>query len=114
MAVFVVTELIIGGLIGGLLLGYQSYSLEFTLQGLLHLAAFLVGGFVVGVVSPGERILEPAIGAALSVVLMFALTALTPYPWFAFRFNRMVVGGTMAFVTALIGAYGGERVTGQI
>lgn len=114
MVVFIVAELVIGGLVGGLLLGYQSYSLEFTLQGLLHLVAFFVGGFTVGLISPGARILEPAVAGFLSVALMFVLTAFVPYPWFAFRLSRVLVGGTMAFVTALVGSYAGERLTGQV
>lgn len=113
--VFIAVELVIGGLIGEVLLGrYRSISLGFTLQGLLHVASFLIGGFLVGVVSPGKRLMEPAVAAFGSVLFMFVLTVFTPYAWFVFSTDRVIVGGGLAFLLALAGAWFGERVTGQV
>ena len=45
MAVFIGIELVLGGLVGELLLGRSlSMSLQFTLQGLLNLVSYFIGG----------------------------------------------------------------------
>lgn len=68
--VFIVTELVLGALVGGLVVGkFMSLSLRFMLQGLLNLLAYLIGGFIIGLISPGIRIYEPAAGAFLSVLV---------------------------------------------
>lgn len=114
-ALFIAVELFIGGLIGELLLGrYRSIALGFTLQGLLHVVSFLIGGFLVGLVSPGKRMVEPAVAAFASVAFMFVLTVFTPYSWFIFSVSRVIVGGGLAFVLALAGAWLGERITGNV
>ena len=114
VGVIIGVELLLGGLIGGWVGGYQSISLRFTLQGLLHLVAYFVGGFVVGVVTPGKRTIEPAVGAFLSVGLMFVLQFFVPYAFISFSLVNVVVGGGIAFALALAGAYLGERITGQL
>lgn len=42
------------------------------------LLAFYIGGFIIGLVSLGLRILEPALGAFLSVATMMTITLFTP------------------------------------
>ncbi len=44
----------------------MSISLLFLIQGLLNLVSFFIGGFLIAVISPGQRIHEPAAGAFLS------------------------------------------------
>ena len=115
MATFVVAELVLGGLVGEYVVGrYMSISLRFMLQGALHLASFFVGGIVIGILSPGVRLLEPAVGAALSITLMFSLTLFTPYTFMAMQSGKLVFGGLIAFVIALSGAKLGERLTGNL
>jgi hypothetical protein len=115
MAIFIATELVMGVLIGGVCLGSAtSIGTGFTLQGLLAVTAYLVGGFIVGVVSPGRRMAEPAIGAFLSVFLMLMLTFLTPYSFIRFELSKLIGGGILAFGLALLGAYGGERMMGNV
>lgn len=114
MAIFVAVELLLGGLVGEVLIGgYMSRSLRFMMEGLLHIASFFVGGFIVGVISPGLRIHEPAAGAFLSVALMLILAIFTPYTFLRFSLTRMLVGGVIAFCLALVGARLGERLTGN-
>ena len=113
MATFILVELTLGGLVGGLVSGYISISLRFMFQGLLHLASFFIGGFIIGLVSPGIRILEPAVGAFLSVAIMLVLTIFTPYSFIHFSLTKLLVGGAIAFALALFGARIGERFTGN-
>ena len=114
MGIFIVVELLLGGLIGDVLIGrYMSMSLQFLSQGLLHIVSFFVGGFIVGLVSPGLRVHEPAAGAFLSVSLMLALSVFTPYRMIQFSLTKMLIGGVIAFCLALAGARLGERITGN-
>lgn len=115
MGIFIAVELLLGGLVGHVVIGnYMSMSLRFMLQGLLQLVSFFIGGFIIGVISPGVRIDEPAIGAFLSVTLMLTLTFFTPYSFIQFSLTKMLVGGVIAFILALIGARLGERLAGNI
>jgi len=114
MGIFMGAELLLGMLVGELVVGrYVSISLRFMVQGLLHVASFFVGGLIVGVVSPGVRIEEPAVGAALSVGVTLALTVFSPYTFMQLETGKLIVGGIIAFVVALAGAKLGERLTGN-
>ncbi len=113
MAIFIVIEIFLGGLIGNFVGGYMSISLRFMLQGLLHLVSFFIGGFIIGLISPGIRIYEPAAGAFLSVVVMLLLTVFTPYRFIQFSMSKMLIGGGIAFALALFGARAGEKAAGN-
>ena len=113
MAVFIASELLIGGLVGSLMRGYTSISLRFLMQGLLNLGSYFVGGVIIGVISPGVRIYEPAAGAFLSVALMMSLTLFTPFSFIAFSLTKLLVGGAIAFALGLAGAKLGERLMGN-
>lgn len=114
MAAFVGIELVLGALVGELLLGNAfSYNLRFLLQGLLNIASYFLGGLLIGAVSPGLRLREPAVGAALAIVLMFSLTALTPFRFIGATGGKLVLGAAIAFCLALIGAALGEKLTGN-
>lgn len=114
VVIFIVVELLIGGLLGQFVDGFKSYALGFTLQGLLHIAAFLVGGFLIGVVSPGERTIEPAVGAFISMAMLWFIKFVSPYPFFSFSLRQVFVGGSAMFLVAMAGAWGGERLTRQV
>ncbi len=114
-AIFIITELFLGGLIGSVVFGrYMSISLHFMLQGLLNLISYFIGGFIIGLISPGIRIYEPAAGAFLSVATMLLLTLFTPFSFFHFSLTKMIIGGAIAFFLALTGAKMGEKLTGNM
>ena len=70
-------EMILGGLVGEYLLArYASLSYGFLVQGLLNLVSYFIGGIAIGMLSPGLRIHEPAVGAFLCVALMLSLSFL--------------------------------------
>lgn len=37
------------------------------MQGVLNLSSYLIGGFIIGLISPGIRIREPGVGAFLAI-----------------------------------------------
>ena len=112
--IFIATELVLGGLIGELVVGsYMSINLRLMMQGLLQLSSFFIGGIIIGVISPGVRIHEPAVGAFLSVVTMLVIALLTPISYIHFSLNKVIVGGGIAFFLALAGAKIGERLMGN-
>ncbi len=114
MAIFIGVELFLGGLVGNVIVGsYASMSLRFMLQGLLNLISFFIGGFFIGLISPGIRIFEPAVGAFLSVALMLILTLFTPYSFIQFSLTKLLLGGGIAFGLALYGARVGEKVAAK-
>lgn len=114
MGVFIAVELVLGGLVGEVLVGrFASVGLRFMLQGSLYVVSFFVGGFVIGLISPGLRVREPAVGAFLSVALMLVMSVFTPYSFIRFSLQKMLVGGAIAFLLALAGARLGERLTGN-
>ena len=114
MAIFIAAELVIGGLIGEFLIGrYMSISLSFTLQGLLNLVSYFIGGFLIGLFSPGLRIREPAAAAFLTVGLMLSMSFFTPYVFMQFSLARWLIGGAIASFLAFVGAELGEKLAGN-
>ncbi len=113
-AVFIISEIVLGGLVGNVVIGrYMSFHLHFMLQGLLNLISYFIGGFIIGLISPGIRIYEPAAGAFLSVAVMLLLTIFTPYSFFHFSLTKLIIGGLIAFFLALSGAKLGEKTAGN-
>ena len=73
-----------------------------ALGALIGIASFAIGGYIVGVKSPGRTILEPGISAALAVVLGLLLSG-------AFTLGNLLIGGLVPFLAGLLGGYLGER-----
>ncbi len=114
MAIFIAVELFLGGFIGRVILGkFISISLFFLVQGILHLTSYFIGGFIIGVISPGKRIYEPAAGAFLAVAIMLGFSIFTPFSFIRFSLTKMLIGGAVAFFLALTGARMGERLMGN-
>lgn len=114
MVVFVVTEAALAWFVGEYLVGqYLTQPGDFRVQGMLYLLSYLVGGFIVGVISPGVRIMEPAIGAFFSAAASLVLALFMPLSFFRLSTWKLVVGGLIAFFLALWGAQIGERLSGH-
>ena len=115
MAVFIGVELAVSAVVGhALLKNALSIPLSFTLQGLLHASSYFLGGLLIGIISPKQRIAEPAAGAFCAVLLMFLLTSFMPTVFFRMDGSKIIVGGLMALGLALAGARLGERWTGNL
>ena len=87
---------------------------QMRMQMIMHLASFYFGGILVGLISPRVRIWEPAVGAFVSVALVFLMSFFMPSAFMHFDLGKIVVGGGIAFVLALAGAYTGERWMGNV
>ena len=115
VALYLGSELTIGTWLGPLVVGkYVSPMFHLQLQMMMHLGAFYLGGFLVGLLSPGVRLQEPAVAAFLSVVVVFMISFFMPTFFYPFSMGRMVIGGLIALVLALAGAYSGEKMMGNI
>jgi len=115
MLAFIAAELLIGGLLGELVFGRMlSINTNFLLQGLLNIAGFGVGGFAIGVLSPGRRISEPAVGAAATLVLISILTVFVPFRYMGYTRGSLVIAAAVAAAVAAGGAYMGEKLTGNV
>ncbi len=114
MIVFVAAEVLIGGVLGELIAGRMlSINTSFLLQGLLNLAGFVVGGFVVGVISPGRRVAEPAMAGFATIVLIAILSVFVPFRYMGYRGSSLLLAGAIAAGLAALGATWGERLTGN-
>jgi hypothetical protein len=112
--IFMALELLLGGLVSDMLEGRTtSHMLKLRIELALSLLSFLFGGFLVGVFSPGPRLVEPAVGAAVTVVFTFLISFFTPVAFLQASGGRILIGGVMAFGVALFGAHFGEKLTGN-
>lgn len=115
IALFLASELAIGMLVGPLVLGtYVSPVFHPQLQMLMHLASFYLGGLAVGLLSPGVRLVEPAVGAFVSVVVVFTLALFLPNMYLRFDLTKIVLGGGLGFLLGMAGAWQGEKLMGNV
>lgn len=116
VVIFTVLEVAIAQFLAPLIFGAMIASpmVQMRLQMIMHLASFYVGGVGVGIISPGVRLSEPAVGAFISVVLVFLMSVFLPHSYFEFDFTKIAVGGGIAFGLSLMGAYTGERIMGNV
>jgi hypothetical protein len=110
--IFIGVELVLSAIVGPLMHGVGvSHILQIKIHGLLNIAGYFVGGVIVGVISPGIRILEPAVAAVIAVGATLSVSLFTPYWFYQFASMKMLIGGALAFAFALAGATLGERWT---
>jgi len=115
VVLFLGVELVIGQWLAPLISGaYVSPMWHMQTQMILHLASFYLGGVLVGLLSPGIRLREPAIGAFVSVMVVFMMSFFMPTIFYQFTLSKVLVGGGFAFVLALMGAYSGEKFMGNV
>ena len=92
----------------------SSHMLQWRLQIVMHLGSFYLGGLVLGIITPGIRIVEPAAAAFVSVALVFLMSFFSPSIMMQWSFSKLVVGGGIAAVLAVMGAYTGEKWMGNV
>ena len=73
-----------------------------ALAALVGIATFAIGGYIVGLKSPGRTILEPGISAAIAVVIGLLLSG-------ALTLGNVLAGGLVPFLAGLLGGWLGER-----
>lgn len=73
-----------------------------ALLALLSFLSFVVGGFIVGLKSPGRTILEPGISAAIAVLISLLIAG-------AFSLGGVIAAGVVPFLGGLLGGWLGER-----
>lgn len=73
-----------------------------ALAALISVAAYLIGGYIVGLKSRGRTILEPGISAAIAVLIALLIGG-------GFSLQTLLVGALIPFLAALLGGYLGER-----
>jgi hypothetical protein len=88
--------------------------LQMRMQMLMHLGSFFLGGIAVGIISPRVRLWEPGVGAFVAVAITFMMSFFMPTHWFRFDLERVAIGGGIAFLLALAGAYTGEKWMGNV
>ncbi len=112
--VFVAAELFLGGYVAKVFQGrHVSHMLSIRVELMLSLVSYAIGGFVIGVVSPGLRMYEPAFAAAASAVFTFMIAWFTPLHFYTADPTKMMIAGVLAFFIALAGARLGERLMGN-
>ena len=73
-----------------------------ALGALISIAIIAIGGYLVGLRSPGRTILEPGISAAIAVLIGLILSG-------GLTLANLLVGGLVPFLAGLLGGYLGER-----
>jgi hypothetical protein len=81
------------------------------LQGLmLSVPIFFAGGVGLGALSPGKTFVEPAAGAMIAVVPTLAIVSIRTPEGFEATLLAYVVCSAMGVMTALFGAFVGEKI----
>jgi hypothetical protein len=70
------------------------------LGAVISILSFAIGGYIVGLKSPGRTILEPGISAAIAVVIGLVISG---------ALANLLLGGLVPFLAGLAGGYLGER-----
>jgi hypothetical protein len=109
MVVFLAAELLLGTALGRLFHGHPGHVLQMKIEMLVMLASYFAGGLAVGFVSRGRRVDEPIIAAFLAVAITSCLTLFTPLRFFRFSLVRVLIGGAIAAVFAVLGVDVGSR-----
>ena len=77
-----------------------------ALLGIVNFLIFVIGGFIVGLKSAGQTILEPGISAAVAVLIALLLSG-------NFSVANILVGGIVPFLAGVLGGWLGERRQGM-
>ena len=94
----------------------RSNHTELLAEGLIIIFGFYIGAFVVGVISPGRRLIEPVLGAVMAVAAVFSVSTFTPQMGGWYRIDglgAMLTAAFLAATVAALGAYSGEKLMGN-
>lgn len=91
-----------------------SQMVQLRLDMIMHLGSFLLGGWFVGIISPRVRMWEPAVGAAIAVIIVFLMSFFLPHSYLRWDWSKIFVGGGIGFGLALAGAYTAEKWMGNV
>lgn len=112
---FIITELFLGGLVGQVVIRqFVPHVLSYTIEVVLILTSFFVGGVIIGLISPKVRVLEPAMGAFICVLLTLSISFFSPYSFMRFTWAKLAIGGGCAFFLAFFGASFGEKISAKM
>lgn len=115
MFLFLALELVLGEGMTHLLEGRTlSDGTALLMRNGLQIAAFFIGGAVIGIVSPKLRLLEPALGAVGCMGLVVVMTWMTPLQFYGYSGLKLLAACVVSFTVALAGAWIGERLTGNL
>jgi hypothetical protein len=114
LVVFIITEIAVAGLFQtNLFWSFIPQSFRFLVEIVSFAISFLMGGMVVGLVSPSIRVLEPALAAFFSVIILLSNGFFTPHGFADFSIIKMLIGGSIAFALAMSGARLGEKIAAK-
>lgn len=116
LVVFIFAEIAIAGLFeANLFVSFIPHSFRYLVEVVSFALSFLIGGLVVGLISPSVRVLEPAIAAFISVILLLSSGGFfTPNGFANFSIMKMLVGGSIASALAAYGAILGEKIEAML
>lgn len=112
LVVFILAEIAIAGLFeANLFVSFIPHSFRYLVEVVSFALSFLIGGLIVGLISPSVRVLEPAIAAFISVILLLSSGGFfTPNGFANFSIMKMLIGGGIASALAAYGAVLGEKI----
>jgi stress response protein SCP2 len=115
LVVFIIAEIAIAGLFQtNLFWSFIPQSFRYLVEIVSFALSFLLGGIVVGLVSPSIRVLEPAIAAFFSVIILLSNGFFTQHGFADFSLIKMLIGGSVAFALAMSGARLGETIAAKM
>jgi hypothetical protein len=108
MGLSIVAGIVIGLVLGPELTGATDVE-EIELSGgqlgliaILNFAAFMIGGFIVGLKSAGRTILEPGVAAIVSAGVVLILSG-------GFTILNLIAAGLIPFIAGVVGGWLGEK-----
>ena len=115
LVVFIIAEIAIAGLFQtNWFMTYIPHTFRYLVEVVSFALSFLIGGITVGLLSPSIRVLEPAIAAFFSLILLLSNGFFTPNGFADFSIIKMLIGGSIAFALAMYGGKLGEKIAAML
>lgn len=115
LVIFIIAEIAIAGLFQtNWFLTFIPHSFRYLVEVVSFSLSFLIGGIIISLISPSIRVLEPAIAAFFSLILLLSNGFFTPNGFADFSIIKMLIGGSIAFALAIYGARLGEKIAAML